>query len=265
MKKNIKREPIVVKLWDYQVRSFQGWVWPKDQHGQPMSWEPPWLYLYGPPGSGKSEYARWWVNQWEGWEFVNVNALIDTLRAASGNKLGVRSHIEKLSTAHRVVIDDLGNEPRDFFNNMGTRYTPTEILETAMFRRHESGLRTLITSNLSPYPGEGKRVSSFEKVYGPKMQSRLMEFAKIYNMQGDIRDDEIEPSDVVVELINNPPARSPVPLLPQADAGYYEFKEMTKEQFQASLKTMTPAGRRVALGMYNQFKAKYGKKPGGEK
>lgn len=236
-------KPIKVRLWDRQLRNFDGWSWHRDQNGEPLSWEPPWLYLYGPPGSGKSEYARWWVGQWEGWEFVNVNLFIDTLRAASGNYQGIRGHIEKLSTSPRIVIDDLGNEPRDFFNHFGTRYTPAEVIETAMFRRHESGLRTLFTTNLSPYPRPGKNRSSFEALYGPKMHSRLMEFAKIYNLRGDMRKKGTTIEDVEVELRHTPEARSAVSLVPEVEDMYRLYqheKAMTEREWQRAIKNAVP-------------------------
>lgn len=267
MKKEISRKAIQIKLWDRQERNFQGWTWHKDQNGDAISWEPPWLYLYGPPGSGKSEYARWWVGQWDGWEFVNVNVFIDTLRSASGNYQGIQKHIAKLSTAHRIVIDDLGNEPRDFFNNRGTRYTPTEILETAMFRRHEAGLRTLITSNLSPYPREGKRTSSFEVQYGPKMHSRLMEFAKIYNLRGDMRDDDkaITIDQVEVELRHFPDARSDVSLVPQVEDIYRYFppdKPMTEREWQRAIRKAAPKLKPHMMKWHAQWKKERGKNRG---
>ncbi len=224
-----------ITLWDKQERNFQGWDWPKDQDGNEIEWETPWLYLFGSTGSGKTSYARWWVQQWGRWEFTNVNLFIDTLRQASSNQKSIASLIEKLATHPRMVIDDLGSETEDHFNHYGTKYTPSEIFETVLFRRHEANLRTLITSNLSPLVKEDskERRSSLERQYGPKVHSRVMEIATVYNIKGDRRKNE----DAVLTLRHRPDARSDIPLIPEFYDPYQEIqKPMTEREWQRKIK-----------------------------
>lgn len=227
-----------VRLWDRQERDFKGWEWPVDQNGNQIEWQTPWLYLFGSTGSGKTSYARWWVQQWDRWEFTNVNQFIDHLRAAAGNRSReasdtITSCIRRLSTQRRMVIDDLGRETDDHFNCYGTKYTPSEIFETALDRRHEAGLRTLITTNLSPFPKREGKASSLERQYGPQIHSRVMEIATVYNIKGDRRKEE----DVTLELRHQPKARSNIPLLPEAEDALYEVeKPMTERQWQTAIR-----------------------------
>lgn len=245
-----------IYLWDKQERVFSGYEWPVDQNGDEIEWVTPGLYLFGSTGSGKSEYARWWVQQWERWEFTNVNVFIDTLRNASQNRQGVSSFIHTLSTYPRMVIDDLGSETNDFFNNFGTRYTPSELFETVMFRRHELNLRTCVTTNLTPFRKGDEKRSSLERQYGPKILSRIMETFTIYNLKGDRRKNET----VVMEKRHQPDARSDVPLLPEVDDPYArKEKPLTDRGWHKLIKDTPDALKPIVMKWYGIWKKEKGK------
>lgn len=243
-------------MWDRQERNFDGWKWPVDQNGNQIEWQTPWLYLYGSTGSGKTTYARFWVQQWDRWEFTNVNEFIETLRAAAGNRAREASdliirYIKNLAVQPRMVIDDLGSETDDHFNCYGTKYTPSEIFETALYRRHDANLRTLITSNLSPFVKGAEKRSSLERQYGPKIHSRVMEVATVYNIKGDRRKDE----EVTLELRHQPKARSDVPLVPEAEGPAYELeKPMTDRQWQNLIEGAAPKMKPHFMKWYAQEK-----------
>jgi len=234
-----------IKLWDKQERTFAGYTWPTDQDGNPITWESPWLYLYGSTGSGKTTYARTWVQTWNRWEFTNAVEFIEHLRAAAGNQQTVTYYLRTLGTYPRMVIDDLGSEPTDHFNNFGTRYTPAEIFETALFRRHEYRLRTLITSNLN--------LDSLKKQYGPKIHSRVLELATIYNLRGDRRLRQ----PVECELISKSDATTDVPLkLTEEEAGP---QQMTKAEFMAEREKLGPEARRFVDGLLKKHRIPWAK------
>lgn len=254
-----------VHLWDRQERNFQGWVWPQDQHGNEIEWQTPWLYLFGSTGSGKSTYARSWVQRWDRWEFTNVNEFIETLRMAASNRAreasdAISRRIRTLATQPRMVIDDLGSESSDHFNSYGTKYTPSEIFETVLYRRHEAGLRTLITTNLSPFPKGKEKYSSLQRQYGPKIHSRVMEVATVYNIKGDRRKEE----EVALDLRHQPKARSGIPLLPEAEGPLYEIeKPMTEREWQKAIRNAAAEIKPYMMKWHALWKEEKEKKRGG--
>jgi len=186
-----------MRLWDKQECSFVGLDIPK--LAWPAKSPTPWLYLYGDTGPGKTTMARWWVQQWERWEFVYCVSFVDHLRRATHDGQSYVPHIERLHTHPRMAIDDLGNEPDHPFTlsykKNYYRSTPPEMMELALHRRHELGLWTIFTSNLSPFvyeDEEGKIIdwkrsqeeSSLTEKYGEKTWRRVIAASTIYLCNG---------------------------------------------------------------------------------
>jgi hypothetical protein len=225
-----------LKLWDRREFDFRRIEFAE------LEWKTPCLYLYGSTGSGKTTWALAELMQWEKWEFANCVHFIDSLRRAAGDQRRIHHDLDTLGKYPRMVIDDLGSEPTEVFNNFGTKYNPKEEIETALFRRLDNNLITIITTNLSPLrtkvDDSGARVtlpptskdgdpSSLEAVYGPKIWSRIMKASTIYNFRGDRRINE----QVSVEKIWEGSGRTKVPRRPevrQEDEHQVDEKEYEK-------------------------------------
>lgn len=267
------------KLWEKQDRDFSGFEWPNDQNGDPINWETPWLYLYGPTGTGKTTYARSWVQKWEGWEIVQCWNFADQLQRSAENKAGYKYNLDIIESAPRMVLDDLGSESRLQFTLMGEKHskrtTATEIFENALEVRHRLCLRTIITSNQSPlmngelkvHLGDPKKASRFQRNYGAKLQSRLIEMATIYNMQGDRRIEKAGLVDALpkkIELISKPATRSHVPILPELEDPYRDDdKPATDKDWREALRNAPPSFKPIVEKHYfkwKQEKNKRGKK-----
>ena len=223
-----------INLWDRQERDFSGFNIPK------LNWTSPWLYIYGATGAGKTVQARYYVQQWERWEFCYCVPFVDLLRQCVHDGKSYIPHLERLYTHPRMAIDDLGNESEHpytlHYKGSTKRGTPTELFEDVLHRRHEAKLWTCITSNLSPFPSKDKpdEPSSFEIRYGEKTRSRLLELATIYVFKGDRRLGET-PS---LELKWKSKATTDVPFLPER-TDYEDAKPLTAKELQATVRSLS--------------------------
>lgn len=247
-------------LWDRQIRAFAGLKFPK------FELKTPWMHFYGDPGTGKTTTARWLMKKlnWEQWEITNTVEFIEVLRGAAEHKEPLKQYFDTLGTHPRMIIDDLGIETQDHFNDMGTRYTPSEIFETCLFRRHEYGLITITTSNLSPFeqkdPDTGKtEISGIEDFYGPKINSRMLEMATVYHFKENVRNDD-DKDELVVEKMHTGSGKVTIPwkLEPIVPIDKPATPAGVKKAFENMPGPMKTRIRRVFKKMGSKIAKKYG-------
>jgi DNA replication protein DnaC len=105
-----------------------------------------WLYLYGPPGSGKTRLAASIANAFRSRNiqatYGRVQALLDWLKAGfrEDASSSYEQRLHALSQTPLLILDDLGTE----------QGTPWErvVLENLLNERYNRELPTILTSNL---------------------------------------------------------------------------------------------------------------------
>lgn len=121
------------------------------------------IYLLGPTGTGKTHLLRCMAN-----EMIKQNKIVLLTTAFNLSQLFFKYHTSKekdqilddILSCEVLFIDDLGTEP--FFNNITREYTYLVINERRM-----KGLRTIITSNLTP--------SELKERYDERIFSRILD------------------------------------------------------------------------------------------
>jgi DNA replication protein DnaC len=104
-----------------------------------------WLYLYGPPGSGKTHLAACIANTFRDRQIAatygRVQALLDWLKAGFREQeaLGYDQRMAVLANAPLLVIDDLGTEYGSAWEQIA--------LENLLNERYNRELPTILTSN----------------------------------------------------------------------------------------------------------------------
>ena len=168
IKKNRSRLPVAT----YETRSFDTWRWSGDPEGpidvpEEMleTWrafgkwrngEPPFLFIYGPKGVGKTHLALA-----EGWGFFlglegkaqvlfyQVEGLMDTIRAGfdsgESNEL-----LEDVKNCYLLILDDLGAQKL-------TEWSVAK-LDSIIDHRYIEGMLTVVTSNFSLDPKYKDRI-----------------------------------------------------------------------------------------------------------
>ena len=249
----------MARLWDKRLLDYKGWNFPDVSHNTP------WLYLYGSSGSGKTNMAlKIMSDLWEGWEFTNVIEFIEVLRAARGNSENINQYLRTMYEHPRMVIDDLGFEPVEVFNNYGTKYSPTEIIKNILFFRHKKLLRTIITSNLSPWPpidAEPGETSKIEQLYNKKILRRILEVSTVYNMKGDWTSGR-KADEPVTTLRHKGMTKATYPLAIEPEP-VNKYKDLTPQQELAELEKMPAEVRdniRAIAQRYTDLKRQVNKK-----
>lgn len=121
------------------------------------------IYLLGATGTGKTHLLRCMAN-----EMIKQNKIVLLTTAFNLSQLFLKYHTSKekdqilddILSCEVLFIDDLGTEP--FFNNITREYTYLVINERRM-----KGLRTIITSNLTP--------SELKERYDERIFSRILD------------------------------------------------------------------------------------------
>jgi len=145
------------------------------------------LYLYGKVGVGKSLLTAALVNalvekgvqaKWMRWEWL--------MQDQKMRMDGWTSDQNMLDTAREcrvLVLDDLGASK--------TSEWASSILVAILDARDDSGLQTIITSNLPPAAGKGS--ASLESAFGDRAASRVAKLCEPLRLAGpDLRKDPIE-------------------------------------------------------------------------
>ena len=129
------------------------------------------LLVVGTPGLGKSLICQ---------KILPVILGGKERRILSVDASDIKARFDELKTAHVVIIDDLGKEPRKHFGNTDNSFF--ELCNNA----ERTGKILVITTNLSTTPVSDPRYSdSIEHRYGPEVLDRLKAITKMVRLEGD--------------------------------------------------------------------------------
>ena len=143
---------------------------------------PPWLYLFGSVGTGKTRAASTLVLDWlrdrdPFVRFMTADALINRMRQTEFERepTGFGLTVESVSRYHLFVIDDIGA-------GKTSDYSSTKLLDV-LEARHEQQHPTILTSNL-----DMNQLSEY--LGSTRLPSRLAQWCKMIEL--DVSDYRVE-------------------------------------------------------------------------
>lgn len=142
----------------------------------------PWLYIYGPAGTGKTHLAASalaaFVAAGGSGRFVSLVDLLGRMRRSFGRD-GENDYdiLESYRSARLLVVDDLGTE----------KSTPwgIQVLTDLVNARYESGKATIITSNFGISKLASRLALPDEEIAAERIVDRIVGSSIIVNLDGD--------------------------------------------------------------------------------